>query len=380
MSDQQPPFVYSLLEYKLEERLAEALGFIGNLPQEEVLRCDTGCLTELVRQFAVAPLNLRSDLIVEDERIVEEEDLISGRKSGRTLHIHLIPIEGGAEWLEEVSSQRVLSDGKPLAFLEEKRGQISIRLVVAPEDDEGTLKRKLDYRKDLVEQYVASVAARLRHFNEDLAKQMTTELDKRKNAIVKAEKEREIVGLPRVKNSEHAETAERIERVLRGLGRYVKDESSTGDEPDVQTVRSFIVHGHDNKALLELKDYVQNTLGLGQPIVLREQPGLGKTMIEKFEREAEDIGVVFVLLTPDDKTVTYDAPEGGNRRARQNVILELGFFLGRLDRVSGKILLLHKGPIEIPSDIAGIEYIDISNGIKSAGEDIRRELRALGVL
>ncbi|HET9211643.1 MAG TPA: TIR domain-containing protein, partial [Thermoanaerobaculia bacterium] len=61
-------------------------------------------------------------------------------------------------------------------------------------------------------------------------------------------------------------------------------------------------------------------------------------------------------------------------------ILELGFFLGKLGRKSGKVLLLHKGPLEIPSDIHGIGYIDISNGIESAGEAIRRELRALGAL
>src|SRR5215212_2106180 len=298
MSDQQSPFVYTFLEYKMQERLGEALGFIANLTQEDVLRCDTGCLTELVRQFAVAPPILRSDLMVEDERIGEEEDLISGRKTGRTLHIHLIPIEREPEWLEEVSNQRVPSDGNPLAFLARGQGQISIRLVVAPEDDAGTLKRKLDQRKDLVEQYVASVAKKLVDFNKNLADQMTTELAKRNSAIVKAKKEREIVGLPRVNNPEHAETAERIERVLRGLGRYANDESSSGDEADEQAVRSFIVHGHDNETLLELKDYVQNTLNLGKPIVLREQPGLGKTMIEKFEREAGDIGVVFVLLTP----------------------------------------------------------------------------------
>jgi len=51
-----------------------------------------------------------------------------------------------------------------------------------------------------------------------------------------------------------------------------------------------------------------------------------------------------------------------------------------LGRESGKILLLHKGPVEIPSDIIGIEYIDISNGVESAGEGIRRELGALGIL
>jgi predicted nucleotide-binding protein len=90
--------------------------------------------------------------------------------------------------------------------------------------------------------------------------------------------------------------------------------------------------------------------------------------------------LVFVLLTPDDKAVDPAEPDAEKRRARQNVILELGFLLGKLGRESSRILLLHKGSVEIPSDIAGIVYIDVTEGIKSASEDIRRELRALGLL
>jgi predicted nucleotide-binding protein len=51
-----------------------------------------------------------------------------------------------------------------------------------------------------------------------------------------------------------------------------------------------------------------------------------------------------------------------------------------LGRTSGRVLLLYKDSLDIPSDIAGIEYIDITNGIESAGEKIRKELRALGLL
>jgi predicted nucleotide-binding protein len=139
---------------------------------------------------------------------------------------------------------------------------------------------------------------------------------------------------------------------------------------------AFIVHGHDETVLLELKNYIQNTLKWQEPIVLREQPNAGRTLLEKFEDHAHNVDCVFVILTPDDKTIS----RGGNddkRRSRQNVILELGFFCGALDRRSGRILLLHKGTVELPSDISGIAWIDVSKGVAAAGEDIRKEVGSL---
>jgi predicted nucleotide-binding protein len=66
--------------------------------------------------------------------------------------------------------------------------------------------------------------------------------------------------------------------------------------------------------------------------------------------------------------------ESAEPRARQNVIFELGYFYGLLRRQSGRIVLLHKGGLEIPSDLTGIIYIDITHGIEAAGEEIRRNL------
>ena len=60
------------------------------------------------------------------------------------------------------------------------------------------------------------------------------------------------------------------------------------------------------------------------------------------------------------------------RRARQNVIFEMGYFLAMLGRKSGRIFLLHQGALELPSDLSGVIYIDITNGIESAGELIRK--------
>lgn len=321
MSDQQPSFVYTHLEAKLQERLAAALRSIGTLSKEDVLRCDSGCLTEIVRQFAVAPPILRSDLMVADERIGESEDMISDRKTGHTLHSFFVPVERQAEWLEEVSSQSTTIDRNPLAFLDRKRPRISIRLMVSPEDEEGTLKRKLDYRTSLLEQYANSVATKVAEFNKDLTEKMTTELNRRKSAIVKAEKEQEKVGLPRIHNPEHAETAAQVEDLLKRLGGYTTVPSSSNEQSEVREVRSFIVHGHDLQSARELKDYLQNTLRLDEPVILRQTPGAGKTIIEKFEREAEAVELVFVLLTPDDKAASRAEPNDEKRRARQNGLL-----------------------------------------------------------
>jgi predicted nucleotide-binding protein len=138
--------------------------------------------------------------------------------------------------------------------------------------------------------------------------------------------------------------------------------------------KMFIVHGHDEISKLELKNYVQNTLGLGEPVILHGQPDRGRTIIEKLEEETADVDIVFVLLTPDDIVADSFWPDEKKRRARQNVIFELGYFYGMMKRRHGKIILCYKGPIELPSDMAGLIYLDISNGTEVIGEKLRREL------
>ena len=143
------------------------------------------------------------------------------------------------------------------------------------------------------------------------------------------------------------------------------------------TKRPFIVHGHDDKTKLELKNYLQNTLHLPEPIILHEEPTVGRTIIEKFEDLTADTDLIFVLLTPDDLVASTAAHDDEKRRARQNVIFEMGFFLGILGRRSGRVFLLYKGPLDIPSDLHGVIYIDIASGVEAAGESLRRELSAL---
>lgn len=117
----------------------------------------------------------------------------------------------------------------------------------------------------------------------------------------------------------------------------------------------FLVHGHDKEAKEGTARFLER-LGL-QPIVLHEQPSSGRTVIEKFENYSGDIAFAVVLLTPDDVGAVATAAKDLKPRARQNVILELGFFIGRLGRV--RVCALHKGGVELPSDYQGVLYIEM---------------------
>jgi predicted nucleotide-binding protein len=120
--------------------------------------------------------------------------------------------------------------------------------------------------------------------------------------------------------------------------------------------RVFVVHGHDEAALHGLARFLEK-LGL-EAIVLREQPDQGRTIIEKFEASAAEVGFAVVLLTPDDLGGTVKS-EASDPRARQNVVFELGYFAGKLGR--GRVCLLRKGQVEIPSDLYGVIYTDMDS-------------------
>lgn len=136
----------------------------------------------------------------------------------------------------------------------------------------------------------------------------------------------------------------------------------------------FIVHGHNNEKKLETFQLLTN-LGL-VPIILHEVANNGRTIIEKFEHSS-DVGFAIVLLTNDDKGKSLEE-KNYNLRARQNVVLELGYFFGKLGRK--KVCALCADGIELPTDISGLLHIPLDkNGawktkvakeLQSAGFDI----------
>ena len=115
----------------------------------------------------------------------------------------------------------------------------------------------------------------------------------------------------------------------------------------------FTVHGHDEAAKYAVARFIER-LGL-EAIILDEQSGGLQAIIDKFEEQAEDIVFAIILLTPDDVGAAKAEKSKLQPRARQNVILELGYFIGKLDR--NQICLLYKGGVELPSDIRGQSYI-----------------------
>ena len=163
--------------------------------------------------------------------------------------------------------------------------------------------------------------------------------------------------------------------LLKNMGEGTVQGSQEADSTNKSVpVQIFIVHGHDNMAKLELKNYLQSNLNLPEPIILHEKPSHGRTIIEKFEDYANNATLAFVLLTPDDVSAQPDDSNSKKYRARQNVIFEMGYFLGLFGRKEGRVILLYKGTLEIPSDISGLVYVDISNGIEASGEQIRKEI------
>lgn len=131
----------------------------------------------------------------------------------------------------------------------------------------------------------------------------------------------------------------------------------------------FIVHGRDKTPALELARFVEKKYPI-DAILLEEEPHRGRTLIEKLE-DYSRVDYAFITLTPDD--VGALKGETLKDRGRQNVIFELGQFIGKIGRKN--VCLFIKGDVEIPSDLHGIGYYPYTNNIKECFTDVEKELR-----
>lgn len=141
----------------------------------------------------------------------------------------------------------------------------------------------------------------------------------------------------------------------------------------------FVVHGHDELSKHQLESILRE-LGL-EPIILNDKANEGKTIFEKLEKHTKNVGYAIVLLTPDD--VGGQNEHSLKSRARQNVILELGFFMGKLGRE--RVCCLYKrrdekGGLETPTNIGGIAYIPYHDKVDDCHRDFVRELKTAGYI
>lgn len=144
------------------------------------------------------------------------------------------------------------------------------------------------------------------------------------------------------------------------LKNVVRDDLSAGESTQhVQSPNSvFLVHGH-NEAIREMSARMLEKLGL-KVIILNEQASASDTIIEKLERYAS-VHFAVVLMTADDVGGKKNpAAQILQDRARQNVILELGYFMGKINR--RRVCVLYEKGVELPSDYYGVVYIEIDNG------------------
>lgn len=134
----------------------------------------------------------------------------------------------------------------------------------------------------------------------------------------------------------------------------------------------FIVHGH-NIEKKETTARIIEKLGL-EPIILHEQANKGRTILEKLSECSDGVIFAIILLTADDMGKDKDRSDL-IPRARQNVILELGYFLAKLGKKY--VCAIYEDGVEIPTDYLGVTYIPFD----SAGKwkfDLVKELKAVG--
>lgn len=144
----------------------------------------------------------------------------------------------------------------------------------------------------------------------------------------------------------------------------------TNREPKFDKSKVFVVHGHDDSAKQEVARFIEK-IGF-EPIILHEQASRSKTIIEKIEKYS-DVGFGVIIYTPCDVGAKNIDPPPLRGRARQNVVFEHGFLVGKLGREN--VCSLYKGDVETLSDLSGVVYTPMAGNWQI---ELAKELRAAG--
>ena len=157
------------------------------------------------------------------------------------------------------------------------------------------------------------------------------------------------------------------------LSLYLTPKTKELEENPRKAAKLFIAHGRNEIVRNKVKDFIRDRCGM-QPLVLQELPSSGLTVIEKLEKYGRTADYAVIILTGDDIIAN-----GEERRARQNVIQELGWFQGVLGRK--RTAILRQKEVEIASNIAGVIYLEFSgDNVEMVFESLRQEFEEEGIL
>jgi predicted nucleotide-binding protein len=171
----------------------------------------------------------------------------------------------------------------------------------------------------------------------------------------------------------HPDRVEPTAKLIREVESGVDEAQLLPAERPNASRKIFLVHGHAEDVNQTVAAYLKS-LGL-DVVILRDQPNQGKTIIEKFEKHS-DVGFAVVLLTPDDSGASIRETTETKKRARQNVILELGYFIAKLGR--HRVCPIYVGEVELPSDLLGVLWVRYDKDGEWRSQ-LAREIDASGI-
>lgn len=151
----------------------------------------------------------------------------------------------------------------------------------------------------------------------------------------------------------------RLQQILATLDVYSDPPPAAEAVASDKATTVFVVHGRPQAPRMEVELLIRKATSV-EPVVLTDQVNKGATLIEKLEEHLGGPSFAVIIMTADDLGHLDEAGANSAPRARQNVVLELGFAMGALGR--RKVAILHEEGIELPSDISGVGYYPLDQG------------------
>ncbi len=108
---------------------------------------------------------------------------------------------------------------------------------------------------------------------------------------------------------------------------------------------------------LEIAEAIQVNLDRVCEVVIWSQGvfGLAKGTLESLAQRVNDFDFAVLVLTPDDLITSREKTQ---QSARDNVLIELGLFIGRIGRDRTFVIFDRGADMKLPSDLAGVTIAD----------------------